>query len=236
MTQPNGGAGADPRSFLPTLATKLWFAAFLITGTADVLAELFNAKGAARVLIFLPMPMLFGYVLARVRPKTALVRWLLAAIVFSWLGDAFGQETLIKIAFFAVAQICYLLAFLPFWRSSVIRRPQFLILYAIATVAMIVFLLPYAASLQVPVICYALLVGTMSVLATGLGRLGVIGGLLFFASDTILALMLFVPSLAFPGQGAAVMVTYLAAQAVLAIAVLALNAARVEAPTADKVH
>lgn len=228
MRRPNGVAGADPgsilpSSFLPNLATKLWFGAFLITGTADVLAELFNAKDLARILIFLPMPMLFGYVLARVRPRTALVRWLLAAIVFSWLGDAFGQETLIKIAFFAVAQVCYLLAFLPYWRDSVLRRPQFLILYAIATVAMIIFLLPYATTLQLPVIIYALLVGTMTVLATGLGRLGTIGGLLFFVSDTILALMLFVPSLAFPGQGAAVMLTYLSAQAVLAIAVLALN-------------
>lgn len=235
MSQPNGVAGADRRSFLPTLASKLWFGAFLITGTADVLAELFAARDLARILIFLPMPMLFGYVLSRVRPKTALTRWLLAAIVFSWLGDAFGQETLIKIAFFAVAQICYLLAFLPYWRDSVVRRPQFLILYAIATVAMIIFLLPYAGPLQVPVICYALLVGTMAVLATGLGRLGVIGGLLFFVSDAILALMLFVPSLGFPGQGAAVMLTYLGAQAVLAIAVLALNAASAKAPVVDRV-
>jgi uncharacterized membrane protein YhhN len=221
MTIRNGLAGAARRSILPTLATKLWFGAFLIMSVADVAAEFAEAKTLTRILIFFPMPLLFGYVLARVRPAGALVRWLLAAIVFSWLGDAFGQQVIVKIAFFAVAQICYLVAFLPFWRNSVVRRPQFLILYAIATVAMIVFLIPYAANLAIPVIGYALLVGTMAVLATGLGRLGVIGGLLFFVSDTILALMLFVPSMAFPTQGAWVMITYLGAQAVLAIAVLA---------------
>lgn len=221
MTIRNGLAGADRRTILPTLASKLWFGAFLIMSVADVAAEFAEAKALTRVLIFFPMPLLFGYVLARVRPAGALVRWLLAAIVFSWLGDAFGQQVLIKIAFFAVAQICYLIAFLPYWRNSVVRRPQFLILYAIATAAMIVFLIPYAGPLAIPVIGYALLVGAMAALATGLGRLGVIGGLLFFASDTVLALMLFVPSMAFPTQGAVVMITYLGAQAVLAIAVLA---------------
>lgn len=222
MTTRNGLAGADRRTILPTLWTKIWFGAFLIMSIADVAAEFAEAKPLTRILIFFPMPLLFGYVLARVRPTGALVRWLLAAIVFSWLGDAFGQQVIVKIGFFAVAQICYLVAFLPYWRNSVLRRrPLFLILYAIATVAMIVFLIPYAGTVAIPVIGYALLVGAMAVVATGLGRLGVIGGLLFFASDTILALMLFVPSMAFPTQGAWVMITYLGAQAVLAIAVLA---------------
>lgn len=223
----DGNAGADRKSILPTLATKLWFGGYVVVSIVDILAELFQARGLIRVLLFLLMPLLLGYVLARVRPKTALVRWLVAAIVFSWLGDAFGWEIIAKIIFFVGAQVCYVIAFLRFWKKSVVRRPAILALYAIATAAMIGFLIPHAGALLVPVIGYGLLVGTMAVLSTGLGRLGTIGGLLFFASDTVLALMLFVPSAAFPGQGALIMLTYLSAQAVLAFAVLAADRDRV---------
>lgn len=217
----NGFAGAGWQSVLPTTASRVWFGLFVIAGIADVLAELFDVPPAKTVLLFLLMPLLLGYVLSRTAPRTALVRWLLAAIAFSWLGDGFGSVTLVKIGFFAAAQLCYLLAFRPYWRSSVLRRPPVLALYAIATIGMIVFFARHAGPMLVPVIGYGLLIGTMAVLATGLGRLGLIGGLLFFVSDTILALLLFVPAASFFGQGALIMLTYLAAQAVLAIAVLA---------------
>lgn len=223
MTTTNGNAGAGRHSILPTLATKIWFGAFLITGTLDILAELFDVDPLKTVMLFVMMPCLFGYVLARTAPRTTLVRWLLAAIVFSWLGDAFGSVTLVKIGFFAAAQLCYLLAFRPFWRKSVLRRPPLLALYAIATAIMIIFFSQHAGALLIAVIGYGLLVGTMAVLATGLGRLGTIGGLLFFVSDTILALLLFVPSANFFGQGALIMLTYLSAQAVLAVGVLAVD-------------
>jgi uncharacterized membrane protein YhhN len=72
--------------------------------------------------------------------------------------------------------------------------------------------------LRLPVLGYSLLLTAMAASAAGIGRLAGLGGALFLASDGLLALGL--AEVDFPGRGAAVMPTYLAAQLLIALALL----------------
>jgi len=70
----------------------------------------------------------------------------------------------------------------------------------------------------VPVLGYSLLLTAMAATAAGTGRLAGIGGALFLVSDGTLALGM--ADVDFPGRGAVVMPTYLAAQLLIALALL----------------
>jgi len=70
----------------------------------------------------------------------------------------------------------------------------------------------------VPVLGYSLLLTAMAATAAGTGRLAGIGGALFLVSDGALALGM--ADVDFPGRAAVVMPTYLAAQLLIALALL----------------
>jgi hypothetical protein len=67
------------------------------------------------------------------------------------------------------------------------------------------------------VIFYGLTLLTMAVLSTGLGPVAALGGALFFLSDGLIAFRSFSDFL-LPQHGFLVMLTYIAAQAILAYA------------------
>jgi uncharacterized membrane protein YhhN len=116
----------------------------------------------------------------------------LAALLFSWLGDATGPLFVLKLALFLVAQCCYVAAFWPYRRESVWRRPGVAVAY-LATIGVLVCLVvPHAGALAGPVVVYAVSLALMAVLATGVGRAAGWGGGLFVLSDAILALDHFV--------------------------------------------
>lgn len=190
---------------------------------AQVVAPGSLFAGVTQVLL---MPALALVLVAgAARPHSRLVRLALVALFFSWLGDTvprfLGGEPgfLAMVAFFLVAQVVYAVAFWPWREGSVLRRPPLLVPYVIGVGALVVWVARDAGPMVVPVVAYGLAIVTMAVLATGLGIHGTVGGIVFMVSDAMIALRAFT-GLDVPLGGFWVMLTYVAAQALLLCAVL----------------
>lgn len=181
----------------------------------------------ANVTQDLLMPLLaWSLVSATSSPRSRLVRLVLVALGFSWLGDAapdFAPDDtafLVMVGFFLLAQATYIAAFLPFRDRSLLRRvPVAVVPYAAAFVALIALTRAGAGSLLVPVVVYGLALTTMAVLATGLGRLAGWGGAIFMLSDALIAINAFT-DLDLPGHGPWVMLTYVLGQALIVLGVV----------------
>jgi len=96
---------------------------------------------------------------ARLKPTLAIVL-LLAALLFSWLGDGAGAlfpsapELPLMLGFFGLAHIAYIVLFLRVLRRQ--RMPWWALVYAAWWVAMIVFLGPHTGNLLIAVGAYGL--------------------------------------------------------------------------------
>ncbi|QES50774.1 lysoplasmalogenase [Streptomyces venezuelae] len=162
------------------------------------------------------MPLLIGWALSCGAP-----RLLVAALAFGWGGDLallFDAEPafLLGMGSFALGHICYLVLFG--------RRPALPVLAAaygaalLGTVALLWGDLP--ADLRIPVAGYSLLLTAMAFRSSALGRQAGLGGALFLLSDTLIATGVAEwPQL--PRPDFWIMLTYLAAQYLLARGVLA---------------
>lgn len=174
------------------------------------------------------MPLLAAALATQVpTPRGRLVTLTLLALGFSWLGDAapdlFTGDTafLVMVGFFLCAQVAYLVAFVPLAaRGPLRRRPVLVLPYVGVVVLLVVLCAPGAGSLLVPVLVYGVCLGAMAALSSGVDAVAWAGGALFLVSDGLIALDAFVPSLALPGQGFWVMLTYIAAQVLIVTGVL----------------
>lgn len=192
----------------------------------------------ANVTQDLLMPLLAWSLVAATRsPRSRLVRLVLLALGFSWLGDAVPDFApgdtafLVMVGFFLLAQATYIAAFLPFRDRSIVRpAPLAVVPYAAAFVALIALTRDGAGSLLVPVVVYGLALMTMAVLATGLGRLTAWGGAIFMLSDALIAINAFT-DLELPAHGLWVMLTYVAGQALIALGVVGHEERRRETDT-----
>ncbi len=180
------------------------------------------------------MPLLAWCCWVAAVPRTRLVILVVIALGFSWLGDL-SAPVLIKIGFFLVAQIVYIVAFRPYWRRSLIARPPLLIAYGIALAALIGVVAAAAGPLAGPVAVYGASLAVMAVLATGVGRLTGIGGALFLISDIVLAVELFVAPGAIPYALLVNMALYLPAQLMITLGVLQQVSLEVRAKVSDRV-
>ena len=191
-------------------------------------AQLIDPDGIiASLTQVLLMPVLAWFLVSTVpstRPR--LVRLTLLALGFSWLGDTLPRIAsedagfLLMVGCFLLAQLTYAVAFLPYWRASIVRRsPILLVPYAAGLARLVAVTHVRAGPLLVPLIFYGLALGTMAVLATGLGWVAGIGGALFFVSDSLIALRAFA-DVTLPAHGFWVMLTYLLGQTLLVLAVV----------------
>ncbi|WP_346764496.1 lysoplasmalogenase [Rhodococcus sp. HNM0569] len=160
-------------------------------------------------------------------PRSRLVRATLAALALSWLGDSapdvVGGDAafLVMIGFFLLAQIAYVVAFVPYRQDSVAYRSRgALAAYVLAVAALVAACAPGAGVLLAPALVYGIVLGASAVLATGVNAVAGWGGALFLVSDAMIALGEFTDWFDFTGHGLAVMATYLAGQALLACGVL----------------
>jgi len=151
--------------------------------------------------------------------RTQLVILVLVALGFSWLGDL-STAVLIKIGFFLLAQIVYVVAFRPYWRRSLIARPPLLIAYGIVIAVPIVVVAAAAGPLAASVAVYGASLAAMAVLATGVNRLTGAGGAFFLVSDIVLAVEIFVAPGAIPHAVFVNMALYLPAQLMITLGVL----------------
>lgn len=204
----------------------------LVVSTAiHLAAHLFTDGGALQeVTKGLLMPSLALLLVGRVAgswrgPHSRLVRIVLVALLFSWLGDIMpgfvpeGAAFLTMVGFFFVAQCFYIAALAPRWRASVARRaPIALLPYAAVLVTLVVLCREQAGALFVPVLCYGVALATMAVLTTSLGWLGGLGGAIFLLSDSLIAIGAFT-DIAIPQSGFWVMATYVLGQTLIVLAV-----------------
>ncbi|WP_125777744.1 lysoplasmalogenase [Antribacter gilvus] len=223
--RPTGSRG--PLSLLPTLASRTAALAFVALVGVDLAAELTDAQTLARVAQSCLMPALAATLaLAAGRDPGRLVRWVLAGLLLSWLGDAlpgFAGDNgfLVMVAFFLLAQVAYIVALLPYARRSPALRLLPLLAYAAFGVAVVLVSAKEAGPLTVALVVYAVALLLMSISAWGLNRTAGIGGLIFLASDSLIALERFTAlGDHLPQAGFWVMASYAVGQALLVLGAL----------------
>jgi uncharacterized membrane protein YhhN len=219
-------------------AARAWSLVFVVVSLVLLGALVAGADEVADVAQWCAMPVLAAALVTATRwPRGRLATWALVALGCSWLGDTLPATTdgdaafLLMVGGFLLAQVAYVVAFAPDARRSVaLRRPVLLVPYAVVLVALVGLCAPHAGALLVPVAVYGGVLVAMAVLATGVSRLAGAAAAVFVVSDALIALEAFVPWWHLPGQDVAVMLTYLVAQALLAVAVVQRNRGERQAP------
>nr|WP_236778905.1 lysoplasmalogenase [Agromyces seonyuensis] len=177
------------------------------------------------------MPVLAGSVLVAVRlrrpARPAAVALLVAGILASWAGDSLltfdgGVMFVVGLGAFLLAHVAYIAAFVVLGRGARARRlPPWTLLYPIAVVGLAISLWTGLGSLVGPVLVYAGVLATMAAMSARLTPVLAAGGALFLVSDSLLALDRFGDGwYAFALNGLVVMLTYTAAQGLIAIGVV----------------
>lgn len=149
---------------------------------------------------------------------------LLIGVGASWLGDGsgwffpmFDDELPMMLLSFGVAHLVYMFLFSRYpgrIRVSVLTG------YAVVYTVLMCVLAPNTGSLMIPVFLYGLVLVGTAVLSTRVSSVTAWGGLLFLASDAILAFRLFMPEVLPSWAGSLVMVTYTLGQGLIVFGVL----------------
>lgn len=206
-----------PRSIRP-LDIAVWVP-YIVLAIVHVVALALQSPLAPPTKLTL-MPLLAVPVLAaapRLRPRVT-IALLLAALLFSWLGDGAGTffpggpELPLMLLFFGIAHIAYIVLFLRHTRER--RMPWWTLVYAAWWVGMLVTLGPHTGGLFFAVAAYGLvLAGTAATAARG-NPVIALGGAFFLLSDSILAFRLFLEGMP-AWTSPAVMLTYTLGQGLI---------------------
>lgn len=209
--------------------------AFLLVATADLAGLIAGAETVHLVAKPLLMPLLAGYAALRGAP-----RLLVAALLFGWGGDVFlladnDLAFLVGMGSFAVGHVCYLTLFGSGsgsgsgsgrgdgGREGRGRASAPMVTgggYAVVLVVFLVLIWPdLPADLRIPLTGYSLLLTAMAWRAGGFGPYAAVGGALFLLSDALIATGIAEWPQA-PAPDFWVMLTYIAAQALLTLGVL----------------
>lgn len=154
----------------------------------------------------------------RLKPPATLIL-LLAAVLFSWLGDSAGAlfpgapELPLMLLFFGIAHLAYILLFARHLARR--RMPWWALVYVAWWIAMIAVVGPHAGGLLIAVAVYGLVLGGTAAFAARCHPLIAVGGAFFLASDTLLAFRLFLPSGLPAWSSPAVMLTYTLGQGLI---------------------
>jgi len=226
---------AQPPRLLPTVASRAAAVALAMLAVLHLVSQAAEASTWARATQGCLMPLLAVTLwCAAPAPRSRLVRAVLVALGLSWLGDTvpavFDGDAafLVMVGFFLLAQLAYVVAFWPHRREGAARRPALLLPYAAAAAALVVACAPGAPGpLLAAVVVYGVCLVAMAVLATGVHPLAGAGGVVFLASDAMIALGAFTDWFAPPASGFWVMLTYVAGQALLVAGVLARSSSQV---------
>lgn len=206
-------------AFLPYIAVSV---------THVVLLSLESPAAGPTKLLLMPLlavPVLVS--LRRIRERTAQAL-ILAALAFSWLGDSVGAlfpgapEVPLMLMFFGIAHLAYIALFIRHFAQR--RMPWWALVYAGWWVAMVAFVGPHTGGLLFAVAAYGLVLGATAAFSTRCPPLVTIGGAFFLASDTLLALRLFLPDSLPAWSSPAIMSTYTIGQGlIIAGALIALR-------------
>lgn len=190
-----------------------------VSATHLVLLHAAHPLAGPTKLLLMPLLALPVVIAAsRLRPRSATLL-LLAALLFSWLGDSAGilfpgvPELPLMLGFFGIAHLAYIALF----TRHLTRRgfPWWVLVYAAWWIGMLITLGPHAGGLLIGVAAYGLVLAGTAAFSARCHPLIATGGAFFLASDTILAFRLFLPD-ALPGWSAtAIMLTYTLGQGLI---------------------
>lgn len=201
-------------AFLPyAVITIVYLVGVLVPGSAipDVTKPL--------LMPALAVALLLG---SRWRPSiTVLLTFL--AIVFSWLGDIsplgdFPVGFLTGLGLFLVAHVFYLAIFLRRVRER--RFPKWVFVYVLWWVILLVVLGPNLGALFFPVAIYGVLLASVAATATRSNWVVALGAALFFASDSLLAIDRFAPTVPLPLPDFLIMITYTVGQGLIVAGIM----------------
>jgi len=208
----------------------IWLYLFLIAVMVDIAFVLegnFELRFFSKPLIVASLIAYF-YQISRPAANTLLVKAILAALVFCWIGDIlllWEEYFLFGLGSFLVAQICYIIGFKVSQKTpeSILNqnfvKTFFINLPIYITAAFIYYLInPNLGAYRMPVIVYTIVI--VSMITTARERFGksnstsfwqvFIGATLFFVSDGLIAINRFY--LPFPEAGVLIMGTYATGQ------------------------
>ena len=208
--------------------------AYAIVSVVTVLGYLASATAVTTVAKPLLMPLLAAFLIsASPRPFTRMVRIVLAALAFSWVGDVALEAKrlsdvewlfLLGLGAFFVAQVLYIVAFAPVIRASSPPRPPYWALgYVLYGAVIVGFAGPDLGELLLPVAVYSVAICTMGIVAAGVNTYTALGAGLFIISDSLIVLGFDVTdilTLAESVQRFLVMGTYTLAQGLLVVGVV----------------
>jgi len=198
----------------------VWWWAFITVGGVHLVAHLASLDTLSLATKPLLMPLLVAWFLTAT-PPGRLRSVVGVGLGFSWLGDLGlmpdGEAWFLAgLGAFLVAQLAYAVAFWPSRADSVLARPLLATPYLIALIGLLTVLWADLGDLRIPVVAYAVVIIAMALLATGLGATVAVGAILFVVSDTLIAVDAVAELVRLPAHGFWVMLTYLAAQALIA--------------------
>ena len=215
----------------------IWLYLFLIATIVD-LSFLTEQNDSMRVYskpVILLGLILYFYFISKPIASTLLAKTILAALLFSWLGDIlllWSDLFIYGLGAFLMAHVCYIFGFrlaqlpegrLDSWhtiRSFLYNLP----IYFLAGIVFY-FIYPNLGGLKIPVIAYILvIVGMVTTARARFKKVNAasfwqvfIGALFFLVSDGILALARFYKD--FPEAGILIMGTYATAQLLLVMGI-----------------
>ena len=197
---------------------------YYAVAAADVVLAATGERRARRITKPLLMPLLMAHVAGAdadddTRPLV------LAGLGMSGVGDvallAKGEGAFAAgLGSFLAAHCCYLAAFAKRRRGGVGKAPWVAAAYGLAWSGLNAVLWPRTGRLRVPVVVYGSALAAMAVAALDTDdRAVAAGGAAFLVSDSILAMRTF-EAATVPGADGLVMLTYTAAQALIATGML----------------
>ncbi|WP_309621108.1 lysoplasmalogenase [Salinibacterium sp.] len=203
------------------LGTARWwaFAPYATVGSLHLVALAIGATTVSAATKGLLMPaLLLGMLVALPAVRSGIALWGGLALLFSWAGDLLlstpGNSGFVAgLGAFLIAHVAYLVLFLREFRVRRVPRVAFALVFWWA--ALLVVLGPYLGTLLLPVAVYGFVLGGSTAAAFGATRTIAIGGLLFLASDTLLAFKLFWPDFALWQKDSLVMLGYILGQGLI---------------------
>ena len=200
-----------------------WLLLFAIDSMLELASQLFNWNFLSLFSKPLLMPLLIGYfVSASGANRSPLKKFVVLALVFSWVGDAVlmfqninGMYFIIGLVAFLLAHVMYIVGFTKLKNSTTkVERLAIIVFFLAYSATLVIFLWPGLGNMKAPVMLYALvltIMGVLGVIKSTTNHPYITFGVLFFvASDSILALNKFLIDV--PFNGMLIMGTYIAAQ------------------------
>jgi uncharacterized membrane protein YhhN len=178
------------------------------------------------------MPLLIIYFLAATNSFiSSLKKWIILALVFSWVGDVLLMFEAMNGSFFMFGLVAFLMAhiFYILFYENVIRKEGlnknywWFLPVIIYYIALIYILSPNLGDMKLPVRIYGIVISYMLIQALQAGRIKnlgaatfmIAGAVLFITSDSILAINKFYESVEY--AGIAIMLTYGIAQLLITL-------------------